>query len=84
MMIPDSFEEALNVLIVLGVTQMESSPDRKLHRALEICTRYLELDPKHPPAISSEQLEVLRDWMISKRWQEEEAATLQSPTGAHQ
>ena len=58
------FETSLELLIALGICQITARPnDKRLLRALEVTTRYLELGAT-PPTISSQQLAVLRAWMV--------------------
>ena len=58
------FETSLELLIALGVCQISARPnDERLQRALEVVTRYLELGATRP-TISSQQLAVLRAWMV--------------------
>ena len=57
-------ETSLELLIALGVCQISARPnDLRLQRALEVATRYLELGATRP-TISSQQLAVLRAWMV--------------------
>jgi hypothetical protein len=55
------FETALELLIALGICQITAN-DKRLLRALEVTTRYLELGATRP-TISSRELETLRAWM---------------------
>jgi hypothetical protein len=58
------FETSLELLIALGICQITARPnDKRLLRALEVTTRHLELGVT-PPTISSQQLAVLREWMV--------------------
>jgi hypothetical protein len=57
------FETSLELLIALGICQITARPnDKRLLRA-QVTTRYLELGAT-PPTISSQQLAVLRAWMV--------------------
>jgi len=60
-----NFEVALDLLIATAITCLRND-NRKLRRAVEIAINYRELSPTTPPAISLEQLELLRAWLSPK------------------
>jgi hypothetical protein len=62
-----NFEDALDTLIVTGITCLPSH-DARLKRAIEIAINFRELSPNtKAPAISTEQLAALQKWLAPMR-----------------